>query len=784
MHLQGLFSGWAGRQDATGAAVGCTAGSLAPARRSSGSRAVLAASLAIGLPAGCLYPAMAANPWSTVGPYGGDARRLTAEPGNPRHLYLGTTSSWIYKSEDGGSSWQRLAKLGKGDDLAVDNIVVDASDAKTIVVGVWQVDERGGGIYVSHDGGEHWTSSPSMAGQSVRALAESPSNPKIYVAGSVEGVFRSEDGGQSWTKITPEGSRELHEVESVAIDPVDPGIIYAGTWHLPWKTTDGGQSWANVKQGLIDDSDVFSIIIDPAAPSIVYASACSGIYKSLNGGALFRKVQGIPSTARRTRVLMQDPEARNIVYAGTTEGLYKTSDSGADWSRLTGPDVIINDVFVDPKNDQHLLLATDRSGVLESEDGGKTFQGSNTGFSQRQVQSVLLDHNAPSTIYAGVLNDKIYGGVFISQDGGDRWQQHSEGLEGRDVYTLAQADDGTVLAGTGHGIFRWDGSSWQRDGQLVVWTEKQVKVRSRRAGGRSVEKQRAASVMPAVERPPTPPEPAAPVPAPPATGWTPVYKPAGKGPGKVRARSRVTNVASSGHRSRTGSGARTQARAGAYQTVKHETVTAEGQIDSRVNELSVTGATWFAATSTGLYRSGDQGKSWEGPVNALGATGPALETDFVDAEGTTVIAAGPSGLMLSDDSGQGWHEVSKPGGLTRIRALVAAANRSLWVGGREGLFYSEDEGGTWKPIAHLPLGEISGLTYDADLKRVLVTSQSSTIIFGVDGTDSQWKWWDAGWKVHEVHSKNGRLVGASFFDGIVIEPEPSAGTTATATGAR
>ena len=55
-------------------------------------------------------------------------------------------------------------------------------------------------------------------------------------------------------------------MESIAIDPKDPDTIYAGTWHLPWKTTDDGANWHNIKQGLIDDSDVFSIIIDPTVP--------------------------------------------------------------------------------------------------------------------------------------------------------------------------------------------------------------------------------------------------------------------------------------------------------------------------------------------------------------------------------------------------------------------------------------------------------------------------------------------------------------------------------------
>jgi len=63
--------------------------------------------------------------WVPVGPDGGDGRSFAADPSNDQHLYLGTTNSWVYQTEDGGASWQRLAKLSKSDDLMLDNIVVD-----------------------------------------------------------------------------------------------------------------------------------------------------------------------------------------------------------------------------------------------------------------------------------------------------------------------------------------------------------------------------------------------------------------------------------------------------------------------------------------------------------------------------------------------------------------------------------------------------------------------------------------------------------------------------------
>jgi hypothetical protein len=395
--------------------------------------------------------------WRSIGPYGGDARAFAAVPGKPQHLYLGDTDTWIFESQDGGSKWTRLSKVDSSDDLIVDNILVDTADHKTLFAGVHRADSPDGGLYVSHDGGKTWQVIPALKGQSVRSLAQAPSDANVLVAGTLEGVFRSQDRGTSWERISPPQdnplSREIHEIESLAIDPRKPDTIYAGTWHLPWKTTDGGAHWHNIKQGVIDDSDVFSIILDPEKPSIVYASACSGIYKSENSGELFHKIQGIPATARRTRVLMQDTHHREVVYAGTTEGLYRTRDGGHEWQRLTGADVIVNDIYLDEEHEGHILLATDRGGVLASADGGATFAQSNQGFSARKVEAFVADMHDPRRILAGVVNDKSYGGVFLTADSGASWTQIADGLAGRDVFTLAQAKDGAVLAGTGHGIF-------------------------------------------------------------------------------------------------------------------------------------------------------------------------------------------------------------------------------------------------------------------------------------------------------------------------------------------
>jgi photosystem II stability/assembly factor-like uncharacterized protein len=410
---------------------------------------------------------MHAVTWFPLGPYGGDARSFAADTHDSQHLYLGTANGWVYDTRDGGINWVRLSQLDKRNDLVLDNILTDPQHPQRLIVGAHTVDRPDGGFFISEDGGHTWIDVPQMHGQSIRSLARSQSDPQVIVAGTLQGVFRSTDNGLHWSQISPVGSTEIHEIESLAIDPKNPQTIYAGTWHLPWKTTDGGAHWVNIKKGIIEDSDVFSILVDPKQTQIVYASACSGIYKSTDAAAEFKKVQGIPSAARRTRKLEQDPEHLDTVYAGTTEGLYRTLDAGQHWDRMTSSDVIINDVYVDPKDSGHVLLATDRGGVLRSDDFAASFHSSNTGFSAQQIVAYAADPHNQALLSVGVVNDKEAGGVFQSQDGGITWHQQSVGLGGRDVYSLTTAPDGALLAGTTHGIFRLQDGLWGNTGNLL-----------------------------------------------------------------------------------------------------------------------------------------------------------------------------------------------------------------------------------------------------------------------------------------------------------------------------
>lgn len=639
--------------------------------------------------------------WFALGPYGGDARSFAADPHDSKHLFLGTETGWLYQSHDGGDTWARLAQVDGRNDLVLDHIILDASAPQHLIVSAFMVNKPGGGIYISEDGGKHWSRQAQMSGQSVRSLTRSASDPNELVAGTLEGVFRSKDNGKFWERISPASNEEIHEVESVAIDPKDPNIIYAGTWHLPWKTVDGGAHWESIKQGIIDDSDVFSIVIDPNSPNIVYASACSGIYKSTDAGKEFKggvsinRGQGIPTSARRTRKLRMDPKDPNTIYAGTTEGLYKSTDAGATWSKMTMSDVVVNDVYVDPNDPKHVLLATDRGGVLRSDDAGMTFTPSNTGFTLRQVVAYAADPHDPAQVYVGVVNDKQTGGVFASNDGGVRWEQVSMGLAGRDVFSLVMTPEGTLLAGTSHGVFRLENYMWSS----AAFTASSAR--------------------------------------------------------KTTARERAdSRTARKGARERT-------------VAVRRADPVASSQLASATVYALASGSTGvYAGTSAGVWRSKDGGQSWSA-VQVPQLT----EGRYLATHGQMVVAASLTGVALSQDGGANWTGVMPPPTLTQIGALAIDGNGNLWIGGPEGVFYSTDRGASWKTLRDLFVRQVDGIFYDAANNRVLVTSSSGTVGFAASLPDYKVSYWDTGWPLRFLRPVGDHLIGATLYDGVVVEPK-------------
>lgn len=413
--------------------------------------------------------------WVSYGPFGGDARRIALDLTDPNTCYVGTDDGHVYRSFDGGGSWHLPRPGLQQPGYSVQNLIVDSRDSQTLYVGLRAVQGTGGGVFKSTDRGTTWKPLWAFQGQGIRALEQSKSNPLMLVAGTLEGVFRSLDGGAAWQRISPPDHQELRNIESLAIDPRNPETLYVGTWHLPWKTTDGGASWSLIgtsRVGMINDSDIFSILLDRWFPEEVYVSACSGIYRSTNAGQSWLKIQGIPNASRRTHVIFQHWVDRDTLYAGTTQGLWKTTNRGRSWRLILNYQITVNDIASHPSQPSKVFIATDKNGILISNDSGNTFSASNQGFANRTVSALHHDYSVPRRVYAGVLYAGLGSGLYLSDDGGASWREPAQGIRGHDVYSISQSehDGAQIFIGTNHGLYLSNdrGEHWKRIAGIEV----------------------------------------------------------------------------------------------------------------------------------------------------------------------------------------------------------------------------------------------------------------------------------------------------------------------------
>jgi photosystem II stability/assembly factor-like uncharacterized protein len=406
-----------------------------------------------------------AQTWRQVGPAGGTVITLEADPHDVKKLYLGTSDGHVFTSTDEGGHWQLLSRIGTAQDDVVTHILVDSRDSSRLYASTWTLYSGGGGVYLSTDAGRTWNII-GLAKETVRALAQSPTHPEVFLAGSLTGVYRSVDNGASWERITPEHHDDLRNFDSVAFDPHDDNIIYAGTYHLPWKTVDGGKNWTNIKTGMIDDSDVMSIIVDPKNPDNVHATACSGIYHSVNGAQTWTKYQGIPFVFRRTQLIRQDPRDSNVLYAGTTSGLWKTTNE-KDFKRITPGDWVINAILIDAKNPDRLILGTEREGVQISENAGATFTSANVGFHHQHILDVAMDKdNAQRALVVLTFDTDAF---LVTKDGGTSWAPLGPGLKRTDLRHVYAAPTGWWASLTTGGWMKYDETSgkWVKAGLFV-----------------------------------------------------------------------------------------------------------------------------------------------------------------------------------------------------------------------------------------------------------------------------------------------------------------------------
>jgi photosystem II stability/assembly factor-like uncharacterized protein len=423
-----------------------------------------AGSTRIGIPAAqSMLPS-----YERLGPFGGDVRSLLVDAQNASVVYLGASAGQIFKSVDFGKSWAPIYPgLGRRD-FVVDTLVQHPAAPAHIYAGAWDLRSEGGGLFETRNGGTTWSeivlSSQSAA---VRDLAVCAAHPEWMIAGALNGVFVTEDGGIHWTKV---GGSDLEKAESVAIDPHDPRFLYAGTWRLSYRSEDFGKTWRRSEKGMALDSDIFSLSIDSQNPENLYAGACSGVFYSTNRARSWTHLRFMAARfSFRTQVIYTDPSHGSRLYAGTTEGLYVTEDGGEAWKRLTAKSTIINAIQIHPTDSNKIIIGTESQGILRSEDGGRSWQESNSGFVHRQISRVIPDPLNSGRILANVTSGEK--GLYWFDGKESRWLPPDTGISPEVQVLSISYLPGNLgsLAGTSQGVYwRKTGSqAWSKLGGLI-----------------------------------------------------------------------------------------------------------------------------------------------------------------------------------------------------------------------------------------------------------------------------------------------------------------------------
>lgn len=418
---------------------------------------------------------------------GGEISTIATDATSPKLLFVAfrgrDKTSTIVRSQDGGHSWKRLARLQKPVLLLV------PQPAGLMVI------TPEGGYRASEDG---TLSLEARVDQRLRVVSASTVEGGRHLFATTEdgGVLTSQDGGRSWRSSTPALGQRSGSFAAIATSAAHPEVAYVGfrdlqlgssretTFNGIAKTVDSGANWKIVfresttaarnlettwieKRATQDGESIFfdapySLGVAPTDPDVAYATDLFRTYRTLDGGKSWQEMNSAPAGAGgwRSRGLdvttnygvQFDPFDRRRVFLDNTDiGLFRSDDAGASWrsssagvpedwrnttywlafdpqqrGRVWGAFSGIHDL-PRPKMWRRTSPTTFTGGVGVSDDGGVHWKPSGTGMPSSAVTFVLMDPE--SAVGHRVLYATAFGrGVYKSVDGGATWQQKNTGL--------------------------------------------------------------------------------------------------------------------------------------------------------------------------------------------------------------------------------------------------------------------------------------------------------------------------------------------------------------------
>ena len=398
-----------------------------------------AAALAAPVPVGKLTSALQ---WRSVGPYtGGRVTTVAGIADEPNVFYMGTAGGGVWKTDDYGHSWKSISdKDFKSNNIGA--MAIAPSNSRIIYVGTGDSAPRntvltGEGMYKSTDGGKSWQYIGLGDTHIISWIIVDPTNPDVVYVAALghlfasnpdRGVFKTTDGGKTWKKIlyVNEGTGAI----SLAMDPSNPGVLYAAMWQMSrkhwtfasggpgsgiYKSTDGGASWTNISHRPGLPTGIFGkvgLAVAPSRPNIVYAliqadykGQAGGLFRSDDAGRSWKLVNNSMDITQRAFYYMTvfvDPKDPDTIYLPNV-GVYVSHNGGKKLTALHPPHGDNHVLWINPSNPQLFIEGND-GGATVTLNGGKAWSSEDnqpTG----QFYHANLDDQFPFHIY-GAQQDR------------------------------------------------------------------------------------------------------------------------------------------------------------------------------------------------------------------------------------------------------------------------------------------------------------------------------------------------------------------------------------------